>query len=82
MTDTQPKSKPVYRIGFAPYDGVDNNGQRKLGYPIELGSCWQRAQAERGLVAKFRMIPDLRDGVLLLLPVNEDDRPANTELDV
>ncbi|RFB06219.1 hypothetical protein [Parvularcula marina] len=77
----QQPSQPVYRLGFAPYDGTDRNGQRKLGYPIEIGAAFQRHEADKGLVAKFRIIPaNMTDGVLLLLP----PKPAaqNGELDV
>lgn len=74
-------SQPVYRLGFAPYDGTDRNGQKKLGYPIEIGAAFQRHEADKGLVAKFRIIPaNMTDGVLLLLP----PKPAaqNGELDL
>ncbi len=70
---TKPKSRanlPLYRLGFAPRTGVAANGQPTLGYPVEIGAVFSRKDAEKGLIAKFSIIPaDLKDGVMLLMPV-------------
>lgn len=73
--ETQNTSKrPAYRLGFAPRTGTDNNGQPTLGYPIEIGAVFARRDAEKGLVAKFQIVPtDLKSGgVLLLMPVKSE----------
>ena len=79
--NTKPANQPVYRLGFAPYDGTDKTGQPKLGYPIEIGGAFQRTQSDKGLVAKFNIVPEnmLNGGVLLLLPPREQ-KSENAEL--
>lgn len=75
MTDTLKShaSKPLYRLGFAPRSGTDRNGQPTIGYPIEIGAVFPRKDADKGLIAKFALIPaDLKDGVLLLMPVRPE----------
>ncbi len=70
---TKPKSRPnlpLYRLGFAPRTGIAANGQPTLGYPVEIGAVFARKDAEKGLIAKFSIIPaDLKDGVMLLMPI-------------
>ena len=67
---SQNGNKPVWRLAFAPHTGTDGNGQPTIGYPVEIGAVFARRDAEKGLIAKFRIIPaDLKDGVLLLTPV-------------
>ncbi len=67
-------NRPAFRLGFAPRTGTDKNGQATLGYPVEIGACFHRADPDKGLIAKFTIIPaDFRDGVLLLLPVRHED---------
>lgn len=70
-TKPKPRSNlPLYRLGFAPRTGVAANGQPTLGYPVEIGAVFSRKDAEKGLIAKFSIIPaDLKDGVMLLMPV-------------
>ncbi len=75
MTDTiqSQGNKPAYRLGFAPRTGTDRNGQPTLGYPIEIGAVFNRKDADKGLIAKFALIPsDMRDGVLLLMPLRDE----------
>lgn len=70
MTTTTKSAQPAWRLGFAPRTGTDRNGNPTLGYPIEIGAVFPRRDAGKGYVAKFAMIPaDLKDGVLLLMPV-------------
>lgn len=72
--ETQTTSKkPAYRLGFAPRTGSDNNGQPTIGYPIEIGAVFNRLDAEKGLIAKFQIVPtDLKDGVLFLMPIKSE----------
>jgi|GEM_PF-5881856 len=72
--ETQNTSKkPAYRLGFAPRTGTDNNGHSVLGYPIEIGAVFNRLDAEKGMIAKFQIVPtDLKDGVLFLMPLKQD----------
>lgn len=66
-------NKPVYRLGFAPRTGIDRNNQPTLGYPVEIGAVFARKDAEKGLIAKFQIVPqDLKDGVILLMPVKAE----------
>lgn len=66
--------KPAYRLGFAPRTGTDNNGQPTIGYPVEIGAVFPRREAEKGMIAKFNIVPtDLKDGVLFLMPIKEKD---------
>lgn len=75
MTTTSKPARPAWRLGFAPRTGTDRNGQPVLGYPIEVGAVFARREAEKGFVAKFAMIPaDLKDGVLLLMPMMSNRR--------
>jgi hypothetical protein len=75
MTTTIKSAQPAWRLGFAPRTGTDRNGQPILGYPIEVGAVFARREAEKGFVAKFAIIPaDLKDGVLLLMPVTTNRR--------
>jgi hypothetical protein len=81
---TKPKPRtnlPLYRLGFAPRTGVAANGQPTLGYPVEIGAVFSRKDAEKGLIAKFSIIPaDLKDGVMLLMPVRaKPDLLSNSE---
>ena len=71
---TQPTSKkPVFRLGFAPRVGIDNNGQPTLGYPLEIGAVFNRHEIEKGMIAKFQIVPtDLKDGVLFLMPIKPE----------
>ncbi len=73
--------KPAYRLGFAPRTGTDQNGQPTIGYPVEIGAVFPRKEADKGLIAKFAIIPtDLKDGVLFLMPVkSEPDLLDETE---
>ena len=72
QTSTASK-KPAYRLGFAPRTGTDNNGQPTIGYPIEIGAVFNRLDAEKGMIAKFQIVPtDLKDGVLFLLPIKAE----------
>lgn len=74
MTTTK-SAQPAWRLGFAPRTGTDRNGQPTLGYPVEIGAVFPRRDADKGYVAKFAMIPaDLKDGVLLLMPVTTTRR--------
>ncbi len=78
MTTTTKSAQPAWRLGFAPRTGTDRNGQPTLGYPIEIGAVFPRRDADKGYVAKFAMIPaDLKDGVLLLMPVTTTRREAD-----
>ena len=81
---TKSKSRsnlPLYRLGFAPRTGVAANGQPTLGYPVEIGAVFARKDADKGLIAKFSIIPaDLKDGVMLLMPVRaRPDLLSNSE---
>lgn len=73
---TKSKSRsnlPLYRLGFAPRTGVAANGQPTLGYPIDIGAVFARKDAEKGLIAKFQIVPqDIKDGVILLMPVKAE----------
>ncbi|MEO1243781.1 MAG: hypothetical protein AAFX54_17875 [Pseudomonadota bacterium] len=70
---THTSKKPAYRLGFAPRTGTDNNGQPTLGYPIEIGAVFERREVEKGLIAKFQIVPtDLKDGVLFLMPLRSE----------
>lgn len=72
VTQTTSK-KPAYRLGFAPRTGSDNNGQPTIGYPIEIGAVFNRLDAEKGMIAKFQIVPtDLKDGVLFLMPIKSE----------
>ncbi|MEM8772993.1 MAG: hypothetical protein AAGD92_15200 [Pseudomonadota bacterium] len=74
----QSSKKPTYRLGFAPRTGTDNSGQPTLGYPIEIGAVFERRDAEKGMIAKFQIVPtDLKDGVLFLMPVRSEPESAS-----
>ena len=76
MTNTtQPSAnRPAFRLGFAPRTGTDKNGQATIGFPVEIGAVFSRRNPDKGYVAKFSLVPaDLKDGVLLLMPVRQDD---------
>jgi len=72
--ETQNTSKkPAFRLGFAPRTGTDTNGQPTIGYPIEIGAVFNRLDAEKGMIAKFQIVPtDLKDGVLFLMPLKSE----------
>lgn len=60
-------NKPVFRLAFASRNGTD------LNYPVEVGAVFARKEAEKGLVARWTVIPaDLKDGVLFLFPVKDE----------
>lgn len=68
------KSPPAYRLCFSAKTGVDRDGRAILSYPIEVGACFHRTDPSKGLVARFTIIPsELREGVLLLMPVTASD---------
>jgi hypothetical protein len=78
MTTQLNSSAPAYRLGFAPRT-VDSDGQSIIGYPVEIGAVFHRKDREKGLIAKIALCPaDLRDGVLLLMPIRQssEDAPA------
>ena len=69
QTTTEQTNKPVYRLSFAPYDGVDKSGQKVLSYPVEIGAAFNRTQKDKGLILKLKIIPaNLDEGVLFLMP--------------
>lgn len=74
-TQTKTNAKPAYRLCYAARGGVDANGQAQLRYPVEIGAVFNRKDPTKGLVAKFHFTPaDMRDGVLLLMPVIQSDQ--------
>lgn len=73
IPSSQERSRPAYRLLFSVQTGTDKNGQPTLSYPIEIGAAFHRREAEKGLIAKFRILPtELKEGVLFLAPVNAD----------
>lgn len=74
MTTQSNTSAPAYRLGFAPFTGLDHNGQQTLGYPVEIGAAFHRKEREKGLVAKFAIVPEglKNGGVLFLMPVHQE----------
>ncbi|WP_143742952.1 hypothetical protein [Maricaulis sp. W15] len=69
------KSPPVYRLCFSAKNGTDRNGQPTLAYPVEIGAVFERRERDKGLIAKFTIIPtELKDGVLFLMPADTDRR--------
>ena len=74
------KSPPVYRLCFSAKNGTDRNGQPTLAYPVEIGAVFERRERDKGLIAKFSIIPtELKDGVLFLMPADAERR-AETDL--
>lgn len=75
---TTKKSPPVYRLCFSAKNGTDRNGQQTLAYPVEIGAVFERRERDKGLIAKFSIIPtELKDGVLFLMPAETDRREEN-----
>lgn len=73
MSTQSNSALPAYRLGFAPRTGRDDNGQSILGYPIEIGAVFHRKDRDKGLVAKFAIVPEgLKDGALFLMPVRQE----------
>lgn len=57
--------------------GKRRYNQPRLDYPIEIGAVFPRSDAKKGLIARFQIVPtDLKDGVLLLMPVHEESAAA------
>lgn len=80
MTSQSNSSLPAYRLGFAPRT-IDADGQSIIGYPVEIGAVFHRKDRDKGLIAKITLCPaDMRDGVLLLMPVKqaEQDAPSSS----
>lgn len=82
QSQTKPKARPVYRLCYSAKNGVDGNGQAQLHYPVEIGAAFERKDPSKGLVAKFHIIPEhMRDGVLFLIPAENDRRDEPGLLD-
>lgn len=74
-TQSEAKTRPVYRLCFSAKNGVNGQGQANLSYPVEIGAAFERKDPSKGLVAKFHIIPmDFKDGVLFLIPADADRR--------
>ncbi len=75
QSQSKPKARPIYRLCYSAKNGVDGNGQAILEYPVEIGGAFARRETEKGLVARFKIIPEnMRDGVLFLIPAENDRR--------
>lgn len=71
MTNSQPKSKPLYRVSFSAFTGKDDKGNDRLGSAREIGSVWPRKDGKSPII-RLDFIPielTHHQGVLFLSPV-------------
>jgi len=81
MINSQPKSKPLYRVSFSAFTGKDDKGNDRLGSAREIGSVWPRKDGKAPII-RFDIIPielTQRQGVLFLNPVGGKDDAAQDE---
>jgi hypothetical protein len=65
---TPSKTRPLYRVLFAPITGQDDQGKDQCGPAREIGVVWPRKDKEGGIM-RLDIIPaNLERGVIFLPP--------------
>lgn len=74
MSTTQSKTRPLYRVLFAPIIGQDDQGKDQCGTAREIGAVWPRKDKPGGIL-RLDIIPaNLDRGVVLLAPIEDGGR--------
>jgi hypothetical protein len=67
MTTTS-KTRPLYRVLFAPITGQDDQGKDQCGPAREIGAVWPRKGKEGGIMRLDIVPANLERGVIFLTP--------------
>lgn len=70
MSTTTSKTRPIYRVLFAPITGQDDEGKDQCGAAREIGAVWPRKDKPGGIMRLDIVPADLSRGVIFLAPVN------------
>lgn len=77
MTTKSNADRPMFRVTFSRITGKDRDGNDVLTRPKEIGAVWARKGGKIGGIVNLDLIPvelTQRQGVLFLVPVDQDDR--------
>ena len=77
MTTKSNADRPMFRVTFSRITGKDSEGNDVLTRPKEIGAVWARKGGKIGGIVNLDLIPvelTQRQGVLFLVPVEQDDR--------
>lgn len=74
MSTTSSKTRPLYRVLFAPITGQDDRGKDQCGTAREIGAVWPR-KGKSGGILRLDIVPaNLDRGVILLAPLSNGDQ--------
>ena len=74
MNTTSTKTRPLYRVLFAPITGQDDQGKDQCGNAREIGAVWPR-KGKPGGILRLDIVPaNLDRGVILLAPLDNGDQ--------